>query len=653
MFRHDINGLRAIAVVAVVLYHFNFPGFRGGFAGVDVFFVISGFLMTGIIIRRQEANRFTVLGFYADRARRIVPALLAVCLALVVLGYFIAEPMTYRRIGEHVAASLLFVSNYDYMQSAGYFDSPPETKWLLHTWSLSVEWQFYLLYPIALVVLARLKSSRRWILAVLILGAVLSFGLDLWAYPRKPALSFYSLPTRAWEMFVGGAVVFLPPLRKRLGGGLHLAGLGLILGAIAMINPATPWPGIWTLVPVAGAALVIWANLDHIIWARVAPISALGRWSYSIYLWHWPVLAILSYFEITLAPLLAASVICGVLLLSAASYRFIEDPARRWLSEPRSAHLRYMPLGAVTALAMGIGVGVFLTNGAIGRMVSPGQEAAYQAASDSETYPPSCGIRLSTRELRPCHLGNGATRIAVIGDSHAAELYARYAGTLPAGVEVDFYTQNGCPPLHDVVVKSSGLHCSFNAPAILKAVKEGGYQRVLLAALWEVYYPPAGSIHSATEAPLCADTGSKCVSATDPTSAQLQRRQMFERMAGKLNALSASGVQIAFLLDHPHPDADPNLRASRAAFFGKEVDGAYPLAPFQARSAEVDAEIRRVAAELGGQVIDVSSGLCASGECPFTDSEQRLLYKDGNHLTAQAVRMARFDSLDRFVAGGS
>src|ERR1039457_4022433 len=155
MFRQDINGLRAYAVAAVLLYHFGVPGFGGGFVGVDVFFVISGFLMTGIILTKLEARNFSLPDFYLARARRIIPALAVFCLALLVFGWFWLTPYTYKALGRYAVASITFVSNFVYQRGAGYFAEPAHDNWLLHTWSLSVEWQFYLLYPLLLLAVAR------------------------------------------------------------------------------------------------------------------------------------------------------------------------------------------------------------------------------------------------------------------------------------------------------------------------------------------------------------------------------------------------------------------------------------------------------------------------------------------------------------------
>ncbi len=219
-FRPDIAGLRAWAVLAVVLFHFNIPGFSGGFVGVDIFFVISGFLMTQIIARGLEDGRFSIWRFYLARARRILPALLVLCAVLLVLGWFALPPLDYRALGMHTLTSALFLSNIQYWREAGYFDAASHDKWLLHTWSLSVEWQFYLLLPLVLWVVWRLSPGRRNLARVLVSLLLASFALSVWLSSHKPEAAFFLLPTRAWEMLAGGL------LALGGGGGEHYIALG-------------------------------------------------------------------------------------------------------------------------------------------------------------------------------------------------------------------------------------------------------------------------------------------------------------------------------------------------------------------------------------------------------------------------------------------
>ena len=321
-FRYDINGLRAIAVIAVVLFHFNPAWVPGGFAGVDVFFVISGFLMTGIIFRGLENNNFNLFKFYVARANRIIPALAVLCLTLLIFGWFYLAPLDYKLLGKHTYKSLFFVSNHTYLKEAGYFDSSSYEKWLLHTWSLSVEWQFYILYPIVIIFLKRylsLENLKRWILT----GVVLGFILNVIATIKWPDSAYYLLPTRAWEMMMGG-VAFLYPcsLSESRKKAVEFTGLSLILGSYAFVSSDIPWPGHFALLPVLGAYLMIVANQQSSFITNNTFFQYLGKWSYSIYLWHWPVVVIGYYFDIQYWTLygLPLSLIFGVI-----SFKLIEN----------------------------------------------------------------------------------------------------------------------------------------------------------------------------------------------------------------------------------------------------------------------------------------------------------------------------------------
>lgn len=236
LFRKDINGLRAIAVIAVVLFHFNSSWMPGGFAGVDVFFVISGFLMTGIIFRGIESEKFSILNFYVARVNRIVPALAVLCLVLLVFGYFYLTPLDYRSLGKHAVSSIGFLSNAIYWRDSGYFDSASQEKWLLHTWSLSVEWQFYIIFPLVLVAMRKIMSVKRMKITVL-LGTVLGFIFCVIATYKWPDFAYYLLPTRAWEMMVGGVAYLYPiALKKERKRFIEHLGLVLIIGSYLFIS---------------------------------------------------------------------------------------------------------------------------------------------------------------------------------------------------------------------------------------------------------------------------------------------------------------------------------------------------------------------------------------------------------------------------------
>lgn len=364
-YRTDINGLRAIAVVAVVLYHFGIPGFSGGFVGVDVFFVISGFLMTGIIISGLERGSFSLWDFYLARARRIVPALLVLCASLLLLGWFSLPSLDYKALATHVATALTFVSNIQFWREAGYFDVASHEKWLLHTWSLSVEWQFYILLPLGSLLVWRLLGPRalRWALMALGVGSLL---LSIYASQRWPTPAFYLLPTRIWEMLSGGLAWWLTRQhRPNTNISTLMEGVGLLMIGLAIVlyDTSLPWPGHAALIPVVGAMLVLAANRQQSWFTNNFIARHLGASSYSIYLWHWPLVVTLNYIGESRNPTLIASFIALSIIMGELSYRLIENPSKVKLVSLK----KYKELAAIltpTSLTIIISLFVYITSGA-------------------------------------------------------------------------------------------------------------------------------------------------------------------------------------------------------------------------------------------------------------------------------------------------
>lgn len=299
-FRADINGLRAIAVLSVMFFHFNQELVPGGFAGVDVFFVISGFLMTSIIFRGLESNNFSLWNFLKARARRIVPALITIILIVLALGYLFFEPLTYQLVGKHGFSSLLFISNITYANEAGYFDADSFSKLFLHTWSLSVEWQFYIIYPIILLILSKLLSISS-LKKIVVISAIISFVFCIYLSSVNKTLSYFMIYTRGWEMLLGG-IAFLFPLsttenKKRI---IEVLGLILIITSFFIFSDTDNWPSYNALLPVFGAYLCILSNCKKTLLSNVA-FQKIGLWSYSIYLIHWPFIVFLKKINIEIS----------------------------------------------------------------------------------------------------------------------------------------------------------------------------------------------------------------------------------------------------------------------------------------------------------------------------------------------------------------
>jgi len=299
-YRPDVDGLRALAVIPVVFYHAKLPGFNGGFIGVDIFFVISGYLISRIIGDQIATRSFSILRFYERRIRRIFPALFFVLMPCAVASTLLFVPREYRDFSQSLIAATIFAANILFWKESGYFNAPAEQKPLLHTWSLSVEEQFYLVFPWLLILLWRLKRPfDLHLLVPLLLGSLF---LSIWGVEYAPEAAFYFVHMRAWELLLGASLglrLVTLPSSNSVRNVASIAGLLMILTAVHLYSPSIPFPGAYALLPCMGAALIIWsgesgdAKTDS-SWIKnilsTSPFVTIGLVSYSLYLWHWPIL---------------------------------------------------------------------------------------------------------------------------------------------------------------------------------------------------------------------------------------------------------------------------------------------------------------------------------------------------------------------------
>lgn len=335
-FRTDINGLRAYAVVFVVLFHFNVFGFSAGYLGVDVFFVISGYLMTKIIVEKLEHNNFSFVDFYLSRIIRIYPALLFLVLVLTAVGLFVFIPEDLKNFAKDARYSLTFLSNnLFYEQSGDYFATSSHDKALLHTWSLAVEWQFYILFPIILHTFKKLTKQTKYIGILLLILFSCSFLLSVKLTPENPIYAFFKLSTRAWELIAGGLVYFyfnqysLSSIKQKI---IEYTGFGLLALSLIFLTKDTPWPGYAASLPVLGTVLILIANRQNSILTKPKFIQSLASASYSIYLWHWPISFLLSYFLIQKNIINISFALLLSFILGWLSYKHIE-PCRIHLNK--------------------------------------------------------------------------------------------------------------------------------------------------------------------------------------------------------------------------------------------------------------------------------------------------------------------------------
>jgi peptidoglycan/LPS O-acetylase OafA/YrhL len=425
-YRAEIDGLRAIAVIPVILFHAGFELFSGGFIGVDVFFVISGYLITTIIIKDLENNSFNLVNFYERRARRILPALYFMIVVSIIFGWFILTPYFYRDLFQTITATSLFISNYLIYLKSGYFAPIGELKPFLHTWSLAVEEQFYVIFPILLLLFWRfVRVGTVWLLFILLIS---SFLFCLWALSHHPNANFLLLPSRAWELLAGCLVAFFIQ-KKGLLSNNFFATLGLvaILFSVFVFDSSTPFPSYYTLIPVLGTiAIIIFANEKTLVAQilRIRIIVGLGLISYSLYLWHQPVFSFLKHLLFTKPTYFQNfNAFVLILLLSIFSWHYIERPFRNKKKFNKKNIIIFSILIIVSTALLG-----FLGHKKMGftNRLSFETQVISEGSFDKNPRQFACNY-LDKKNIidKLCLLGdkeNTEPTIALIGDSHADHL---------------------------------------------------------------------------------------------------------------------------------------------------------------------------------------------------------------------------------------
>ncbi len=462
LLRRDIQGLRAIAVMAVLLCHFQPTWLPGGFVGVDIFFVISGFLMSAIILSGMGKGSFSLRHFYLARIRRIVPALMGVCVVLLALGWWWLPPTDYAELGRQVAAALGFVSNIHLKTSDGYFAALAQEQWLLHTWSLAVEWQFYLIFPLLLLPLQRFSGAQQQGIALMGLSicTVISLGLCIALTPVKSATAFYMLHTRFWELCAGGIVYLLSlkySLKPAVARVVLMVGTVCLLISFFMFSPHTLWPGYAALLPVIGTCLLLSAPPNAYAFLSHPLLQWLGNRSYSLYLWHWPCAVALGFLELRgdlSASMLAVSLSVALAVLS---YRYIETPMRRNAYNTPSA-MRYWRAGFLYLSILTAGLGIAIADGFPKRTTLEVQRAE-AGMHELSSLPRNCEV-LPLKHAADIACAEHSPNLVLWGDSHAPLLIpAIQAATPDARLML---LSASCPPIRDAYVnfKNKGDHCS-------------------------------------------------------------------------------------------------------------------------------------------------------------------------------------------------
>jgi peptidoglycan/LPS O-acetylase OafA/YrhL len=603
--------------LSVIGFHANAGLLPGGYIGVDIFFVISGYLITSIIARQIEQGSFTFWDFYARRCKRIFPSLIVVLLAVLALGWLFLLPDEYERLGKHIAAGAGFISNLVFWTESGYFDKAAEAKPLLHLWSLGIEEQFYLLWPPLFV----LAWRRRWDLLTIAIGIVgVSFVanivlLNLW----QSAEAYYLPPTRFWELLFGAALAYAHQFRKPeldsfLKGFENLQatlGLSLIVVALAVLNNKILFPGWWGLLPTLGALLLISAGPSAWINRRVLAARGLvfiGLISYPLYLWHWPAL---SYANIITSGAPSATVRAIVLacafLLSCLTYWIVEKPIR---AKPHRAAFALMTSLAVVACS---GLAVF-AHQLHARSEAYGIQNIAKAASATWGFPGPNLKPIKTSLGFHFEEGHGRHKVLFIGDSHMEQYYPRIERLLLENPNhtksVLFVTVRACPPVHEIPGVTSPK-CADLVENALAVSQDSGVDTVVIAAAWNRY------------------------AFFQNKEAEIALRDLTATIA----RLKKNGKQVYLILPTPRGEAfDPAVLVKRSFETGFWVQQRVARSDVDVDLEPLSFRLASIASSQGAVPIKPVDYLCQKSYCPTLADDGMPVYTDNSHLRPAYVR---------------
>ncbi|WP_421732407.1 acyltransferase family protein [Cellulomonas sp.] len=638
-FRPDIEGLRAIAVALVVLYHARVPGLGGGYVGVDVFFVISGFLITNhLAAELTRTGRIGFAQFYARRMRRILPASFVVLAVSTVAAALFMPPLRMPGVVKDAIATALYVPNMWFARQGTDYLAETAPSPMQHYWSLGVEEQFYLLWPLLLLVVTLLvKRSRSRLVAALAVVVAGSFALNLVVMTIAPTWAFFSLPTRAWELGVGGLVALLLPqvVGRRFTGSPVVVGVGLllVLASAVLYDESTAFPGIAAAVPVVGTALAILGGAQGTgalpgTVLRSRPFQYLGRLSYSTYLWHWPLLVIVESRLANKVPLwVSLSLAAASVPLAALTYRYVEDPMRHLgalTRRPARTTLLAGLAGSLALVVLAVGMGQWSASkplatsrdAATTGLTAPPAFADVVPANltpslrgvDADipaAYADRCQLEYAASALRDCPYGDTASDrvVALFGDSHATQwLPALDALGTEQGFRVDLYAKSGCPSADVVQTSDYDAQCAQFRRLVLAHLAENPPELVLLSTSGRQYW-------------------------RDPATAEAEWR---DGLAATLDALPATSTAAII-------GTTPNFDGSIPTCLSLHLADAAACADDRDHVIEPErlADEAAVAAEHGALYFPAVDYLCDASTCGAIEGNT-LLYRDEHHLTTVA-----------------
>ncbi|MBK0397897.1 acyltransferase family protein [Limibaculum sp. M0105] len=637
-YRADIDGLRAVAVLSVVAFHVASSGLPGGFAGVDIFFVISGFLITRIILREIESGTFSYAGFYGRRIRRIFPALVLVIAATLGLGWWILLPDEYESLARHAIAGALFSSNILLWLEAGYFDIDAARKPFLHLWSLGVEEQFYIFWPVLLAATWRLARGR---VAVVVTIGLASFAANLMLVLSDPDGAFYLPVTRFWELLAGGGLAIWELRRRRflrdgqllpqpLADAASLGGGVLCILSFVSLDKTLAYPGWAAVAPVLGSVLMIAAGPNGLVNRYVLarrPVVYIGLISYPLYLWHWPLLSFIAIVQIQDQELRLVAELAAVmlaLLASMATYHFLELPLRRGVRYGQA-----LKLSAGMAMVVLVATSLVASRGAAELRGPWNLAEAPQAPASDELHTRTCVsahgdlFREGFNPGRDFCVASGSdlSRMVVLGDSHANRLYSGLSRVAPHGVAM--IGKRACIPVlgGDGVRHGKPLGCATAMADIARRVAAARPDAVILHGyFFRPYWQPL-----------------------DPQAIA----GLTDGLRQMLAALSPSSGTIVIVLGMPELPFHPS-RCIRRPIQAAVPECRMTRDAYDRQKALTEAGIREAASGFGNvRIFDPATVLCDDVNCAVIRDDE-LLYGDTNHLSVQGAEIVA-RALLRFI----
>jgi len=606
-YRKDIDGLRALAIIPVVLYHTDFSPFRGGFVGVDIFFVISGYLITYIINEEIKQNRFTITGFYERRIRRIFPALFTVVFFCSIVAAIIMLPEGLENFGQSVVAATLFVANIFFLTESDYFGAVAETKPLLHTWSLSVEEQFYLMFPLILLLIYRYVQGR-W-RPVLLPAAILSLALSICGVVFFPSASFYLIPTRAWELLLGSflALGLFPQIKGRYVRDIaSIIGMILILWSIFFFSRLTPFPGWHALFPCVGAALIIYSGQDgtsaagRLLSNRI--IVFIGLISYSLYLWHWPIMVFeKQIFYENHSMYHAAAVVVLSFILAVLSWRYVERPFRR-KGTSKNRNKLFALAAAVMTVSVATGYAIDATQGWPARF----GDKLVSLDCDLDTFNlGTCFLKedqhYSEWKGEECFLqSDHASNALLWGDSFASHYVPGIKESRNLfDSNIVQYTAGGCAPAFDYD-PAYRPQCKKFSAQVDRLLSNYDIKTVVMAAAWK----------------MALDNG-----------------LTYENLKSTVDILRGKGIRVVMIGQSPRFDHSVQDISNRATILGTSAFESSVSLDLDS----INAELREIAG--ADSFVDPSELFCFQQKCRFSSSEGFYFWDDG-HFTALGSRLS-------------